>query len=75
MDSGPTGAVSYTHLDVYKRQRYGWNVAAIRTLRALEAEDRSATLQAQETLSRYAGWGGIPQAFDAQNEDLSLIHI
>ena len=51
------------------KTRYGWNVAAIRTLRALEAEDRSATLQEQETLSRYVGWGGIPQAFDAQNED------
>ncbi len=51
------------------KTRYGWNVAAIRTLRALEAEDRSATLQQQETLSRYVGWGGIPQAFDAQNED------
>ena len=51
------------------KTRYGWNVAAIRTLRALEAEDRPATLQEQETLSRYVGWGGIPQAFDAQNED------
>ena len=51
------------------KTRYGWNVAAIRTLRALEAEGRPATLQEQETLSRYVGWGGIPQAFDAQNED------
>ena len=51
------------------KTRYGWNVAAIRTLRTLEAEDRPATLQEQETLSRYVGWGGIPQAFDAQNED------
>ncbi len=51
------------------KTRYGWNVAAIRSLRALEAEDRPATLQEQETLSRYVGWGGIPQAFDAQNED------
>ena len=51
------------------KTRYGWNVAAIRTLRALEAEGRPATLQEQETLSRYVGWGGIPQAFEAQNED------
>ena len=51
------------------KTRYGWNVAAIRTLRALEAEGRPATPQEQETLSRYVGWGGIPQAFDAQNED------
>ena len=51
------------------KTRYGWNVAAIRTLRTLEAEGRPATPQEQETLSRYVGWGGIPQAFDAQNED------
>ena len=51
------------------KTRYGWNVAAIRTLRALEAEGRPATPQEQETLSRYVGWGGIPQAFDTQNED------
>ena len=51
------------------KTRYGWNVAAIRTLRALEAEGRPATPQEQEILSRYVGWGGIPQAFDAQNED------
>ena len=51
------------------KTRYGWNVTAIRTLRALEAEGRPATPQEQETLSRYVGWGGIPQAFDAQNED------
>ena len=51
------------------KTRYGWNVAAIRTLRALEAEGRPATPQEQEILSHYVGWGGIPQAFDAQNED------
>ena len=51
------------------KTRYGWNVAAIRTLRALEAEGRPATPQEQEILSRYVGWGGIPQTFDAQNED------
>ncbi len=51
------------------KTRYGWNVTAIRTLRALEVEGRPATPQEQETLSRYVGWGGIPQAFDAQNED------
>ena len=51
------------------KTRYGWNVAAIRTLQTLEAEGRPATPQEQEVLSRYVGWGGIPQAFDAQNTD------
>ena len=51
------------------KTRYGWNIAAIRTLQMLEEEGRPATPQEQEVLSRYVGWGGIPQAFDAQNTD------
>lgn len=51
------------------KTRYGWNITAIRTLQTLEAEGRPATPQEQEILSRYVGWGGIPQAFDAQNTD------
>ncbi len=51
------------------KTRYGWNIAAIRTLQTLEAEGRPATPQEQEVLSRYVGWGGTPQAFDAQNTD------
>ena len=45
------------------------NVEAIRTLKAIESEDRRATPEEQEILSRYVGWGGIPQAFDEKNED------
>ncbi len=44
---------------------------AIRTLKAIESEDRLATPEEQEILSRYVGWGGIPQAFDESNEDWS----
>ncbi len=51
-----------------KKAKYGYNIAAIRLLKTLEAEDRFATLEEQETLSRYVGWGGVPQAFDEQNE-------
>ena len=51
------------------KTRYGWNITAIRILQTLEAEGRPATPQEQEVLSRYVGWGGIPQAFDAQNTD------
>ena len=44
------------------------NVAAIQTLRKIELEGRLATPEEQEILSRYVGWGGLPQAFDENNE-------
>lgn len=43
------------------------NMDAIRLLMALEQEKRQATPDEQETLSRYVGWGGLPEAFDANN--------
>lgn len=43
------------------------NVAAIQTLKQVEAEGRLATSEEQEILSRYVGWGGLPQAFDGNN--------
>ena len=50
-----------------KKAKYGYNITAIRLLKTLEAEGRFATPEEQETLSRYVGWGGVPQAFDEQN--------
>ena len=44
------------------------NVAAIQTLRKIESEERLAAPEEQEILSRYVGWGGLPQAFDGNNE-------
>ena len=49
------------------KTKYAFNIAAIQTLKRIEAEGRQATLQEQETLSKYVGWGGLPQAFDAEN--------
>ena len=46
------------------KAKFRANVNAIRTLKTLEAEKRSATAEEKETLSRYVGWGAIPQAFD-----------
>jgi N12 class adenine-specific DNA methylase len=46
------------------KTKYAFNVAAIVTLQSIEAEGRLATAEEQETLSRYVGWGGIPDAFD-----------
>jgi N12 class adenine-specific DNA methylase/adenine-specific DNA methylase len=51
--------------------KYGYNIAVIRTLKTIEAEGRAATPEEQETLSRYVGWGGIPQAFDPGNASWS----
>ena len=50
-----------------EKTRYKWNVDAIKTLKQVETEGRSATLQEQEILARYAGWGGISHAFDGHN--------
>ena len=48
--------------------KYQNNVAAIRLLKTLEAEERQASPAEQDVLARYSGWGGVPQAFDAHNE-------
>ena len=51
-----------------QKTKYQNNLAAIRTLKQIEGENRLATPQEQEILSKYAGWGGLSQAFDAGNE-------
>ena len=51
-----------------QKSKYQDNVAAIRLLKELETEQRQATPDEQSILARYSGWGGIPQAFDEQNE-------
>lgn len=47
------------------------NVEAIKTLKKIENENRLATLDEQIILSKYSGWGGIPQAFDKSNSSWS----
>ena len=49
------------------KTKFGYNIAAIRTLKQIEAEGRQARPDEQEILSRYVGWGGISQAFDEEN--------
>ena len=44
---------------------------AIQTLKQIESEDRTATPEEQEILSKYVGWGGLAQAFDSENEQWS----
>ena len=53
------------------KTKYAFNIAAIQTLKQIEAEERQATPQEQEILSGYVGWGGIPQAYDGNNAQWS----
>ena len=46
------------------KAKFRANMEAIYLLKTLESENRLATPEEQEILSRFVGWGGIPQAFD-----------
>ena len=48
-------------------QRYANNVAAIRLLKRVEAENRAATPEEQEVLAKYVGWGGLADCFDPKH--------
>jgi len=50
------------------KSRYKANVEAIKIVKTLQSENRYATPEEQAALARYVGWGGLPSAFDAQNE-------
>lgn len=45
------------------------NIAAIRTLKQIEAENRNATPEEQEILSKYVGWGGMAQEVFSGNKE------
>ena len=53
-DLAPSGAAS----------RVAANLAALRALRTLQAQDRPATADEQAVLARWSGWGAVPQVFD-----------
>ena len=53
------------------KSRYSDNIAAIKTLKAIESENRKATPDEQQILSKFTGWGAIPQAFDSTSEKWS----
>ena len=48
-------------------ERFQRNLDAIRTLKAVEAENRAATAEEQAVLARYVGWGGLSDFFDEKN--------
>lgn len=51
------------------KSRFEDNVKAIELLKQLESEDRNATKEEQDILSRYVGWGGIADAFDERKDN------
>ena len=53
------------------REKFNNNVEAIRVLKKCEEKNRFATPQEQEILSKYVGWGGLPQAFDEKDSSWS----
>lgn len=48
-------------------ERFQRNLDAIRTLKTVEAENRSATAEEQAVLAQYVGWGGLADFFDEKN--------
>lgn len=48
-------------------EKYQDNIAAIKTLKQLETENRTATPEEQEILSKYTGWGGMSKVFELGN--------
>lgn len=50
-------------------QRYANNVAAMRLLKQVEAENRPATPEEQEVLAKYVGWGGLADCFDPRHNN------
>ena len=53
--------------EVGKKERFRRNLMAIQLLKKCQDENRFATPDEQEILSKYVGWGGIPEAFDENN--------
>ena len=53
------------------KAKFQMNINAIQTLKAIESEQRLATANEQEVLSRYVGWGGCADAFDETKESWS----
>ena len=54
-----------------KKAKFRMNMDAINLLKELEFDGRQATPEEQEVLSRYVGWGGLPEAFEEGRENWS----
>lgn len=52
-------------------KKYKENIAAIRILKAMEAESRAATPEERKQIARYVGWGALKGVFDKDNKQWS----
>ena len=64
-DLAPPGAVAKTAA----------NLAALRVLRQLQSDGRSATQSEQATLARWASWGAVPEVFDESNPRFAATRV
>lgn len=53
------------------REKFERNIAAIKVLKKCEEENRYATPEEQEIMSKYVGWGGLQQAFKEDDSSWS----
>ena len=60
--------------EVNKKERFHRNYAAIKVLKDCQRENRFATPDDQVILSKYVGWGGIPEAFD-EGAGCEVLHL
>jgi len=51
------------------KTKFNDNLAALRTLKTIELEQRPATKDEQAVLSKFVGWGQFPQAFDGNHRN------
>lgn len=50
------------------KEKYKNNIEAIKILRICEEQNRYATKEEQQVLSKYVGWGGLKPVFDKNND-------
>jgi len=55
-----------------KKEKYKNNIAAIKVLKLCEKENRYATPEEQEILSKYIGWGGLQEVFDSRKDEWNI---
>ena len=69
LDAGGSNyRITYDHIgEGAPLERFQRNLDAIRTLKAVEAENRIATAEEQSVLAQYVGWGGLADFFDEKN--------
>ena len=78
--SRPITTEDFSHLDFAadmsttsgKRKVFARNMAAIRTVKRLEDEEREATPEELKVLKSFSGFGGLPEAFDQYNTASNL---